>query len=102
MALRKMQVDGGLFQIADGLTGSEWCADRRRFEQMSGEAVAQRVGMDLFLDAGLLGGFMAGVPDGFGVDGLITAMVAVAGKQPYAGFSASDANGHGVRRAAWG
>ena len=87
MALRKMQIDGGLFQIAvaqQDLNGAEIGAG---FEQVSGEAVTQRVGMNLFLDAGSLGGFPAGVPDGFGVDGLITAMVAVAGKQPGAGFS---------------
>ena len=49
--------------------------------------MTQGVGMDLFLEAGSLGGLLAGVPDGLGVDGLITAMVAVARKQPYAGFS---------------
>src|ERR1035438_8573938 len=54
---------------------------------MSGEAVTQRVGMNLFLDAGSLGGLLAGVPDGFGVDGPIAAMMAVARKQPHAGFS---------------
>jgi hypothetical protein len=49
--------------------------------------VTQRVGMNLFLDARSLGGLLAGVPDGFRVDGLIAAMVAVAWKQPLAGFS---------------
>ena len=87
MALRKMQIDGGLFQIAvaqQDLNGAQIGAC---FEQMSGEAVTQRVAMDLFLDAGSLGGLLAGVPDGLGVDGLITALVAVTRKQPYAGFS---------------
>src|SRR5450432_3855578 len=54
---------------------------------MCGEAVTQGVRMNLFLNAGSLGGLLAGVPDGLGVDGLITAMVAVTRKQPYAGFS---------------
>ena len=54
---------------------------------MSGEGMAQRVGMDLFLEAGLLGGLMAGVPDGFRIDGLITAVAAVARKQPLAWLS---------------
>jgi hypothetical protein len=43
--------------------------------------------MNLFLDAGSLGGLLAGVPDGFGFDRPIAAMVAVARKQPHAGFS---------------
>ena len=67
MALRKMQIDGGLFQIAvaqQDLNGAQIGAC---FEQISGEAVTQRVGMDLFLDAGSLGGLLAGVPDGLGV-----------------------------------
>jgi hypothetical protein len=87
MALRKMQIDGGLFQIAmaqQDLNGAQIGAG---FQQMSGEAVTQRVGMNLFLDAGSLGGSLAGVPDGFGVDGPIAAMVAVARKQPHVGFS---------------
>ena len=49
--------------------------------------MTQRVGMDLFLDARSLGGFLAGVPDGLGIDRLITAVVGVAWKQPAAGFS---------------
>jgi hypothetical protein len=40
--------------------------------------------MDLFLDACSLGGFLADVPDGLGIDRLITAVVAVARKQPAA------------------
>ena len=87
MTLGKMQVDGGLFQIAvaqQDLNGAQIGAG---FEQMSGKAVTQRVGMNLFLDAGPLGGLLAGVPDGFRVDGPVAAMVAVARKQPYAGFS---------------
>jgi hypothetical protein len=86
MVLRKMQVEGGFFQIAvaqQNLNGAQIGAG---FEQMSGEAMTQGVGVDLFLDAGSLGGLLAGLPDGFGVDGLIAGMVAVTRKQPYAGF----------------
>ena len=43
--------------------------------------------MDLFLDACSLGGFLADVPDGLGIDRLITAVVAVARKQPSAGLA---------------
>jgi hypothetical protein len=51
---------------------------------MCGKTVAKRMGMNTFLDAGALGGFLTGVPNGFGIDGPILAVVA--GKQPGAGF----------------
>jgi hypothetical protein len=54
---------------------------------MSGEGMTQRVGMNLFLEARLLGGSMAGVPDGFRIDGLIAVVPAVARKQPLAWLS---------------
>ena len=43
--------------------------------------------MDLFLDARALGGFLAGVPRCFRIDGLITVVPTVAWKQPFAGLS---------------
>src|SRR5258708_24915243 len=58
-----------------------------RLEKMRGEAVTQRVGMDLFLDARLLGSLLTGVPRCFRIDGLITVVPTVAWKQPYAGLS---------------
>ena len=54
---------------------------------MRGKAMAQDVGMDLFLDARSLGGLLAGVPRCFRIDRLITVVPAVAWKQPCAGFS---------------
>src|SRR5216683_1533145 len=54
---------------------------------MRGEAVTQRVGMDLFLDARALDRFLARVPGCFRIDGLITVVPTVAWKQPCAGFS---------------
>src|SRR6267378_1568161 len=54
---------------------------------MRGEAVAQRVGMDWFLDACALGSLLTGVPRCFRIDGLITVVPTVAWKQPCAGFS---------------
>ena len=59
-------------------------------------------GMHVFLDAGSLGGLLAGVPDHLGVDGLIAAMVAVAGKQPGRLGLRSGANARAARRAALG
>ena len=47
--------------------------------------VTQRVGMNVFLDARALGSVVARVPNGFGIDGLILAIVA--GEQPSAGFA---------------
>src|SRR5258708_8128746 len=58
-----------------------------RLEKMRGEAVAQGVGMDLFLDACALGSLLTGVPRCFRIDGLIAVVPTVARKQPCAGFS---------------
>src|SRR5438034_3231197 len=54
---------------------------------MCGEAVPQRMGVHVFLEARLLGGFFASVPDHLGGDRPITGMPAVAWKQPCAGLS---------------
>src|SRR5450755_3732716 len=54
---------------------------------MCGEAVTQRVGMDLFLDARALDSLLASVPGCFRIDGLITVVATVAWKQPKAGLS---------------
>jgi hypothetical protein len=54
---------------------------------MSGEAMAQGVWMDGFLEARLLSGFPAGVARCFRVDRVISSMPTVAGKEPVAGFS---------------
>src|ERR1700688_231237 len=51
---------------------------------MCGEAVPQRMWVHVFLQARLLGGFLASVPDHFGGDRRITGMPAVAWKQPCA------------------
>jgi hypothetical protein len=45
---------------------------------MCGEAVTQRVGMDLFLDARALDSLLASVPGCFRIDGLITVVATVA------------------------
>ena len=47
----------------------------------------QRMRMDAFLDVRSLGGVMTRMPNGFRIDGLITAVAVVAGKEPFAGFS---------------
>src|SRR5260370_15866381 len=54
---------------------------------MCGEAVPQRMWVQLLLEARSLSGFFASVPDHFGGDRGITGMPAVAWKQPYAGLS---------------
>src|ERR1700736_3262140 len=87
MTLRKMEVDGGLFEIAMPKQDLNGAQIRTRLEKMRGEAVAQGVGMDLFLDACALGRFLARVPRCFRIDGPITVVPTVAWKQPFAGFS---------------
>jgi hypothetical protein len=44
--------------------------------------------MNTFLEARSLGGLLAGMPNGFGIDGVIGAMVVVARKEPDSWFSA--------------
>ena len=54
-------------------------------QQMSREAMTQGVGMDLFLKARSQGSLVAGLPDGFGIDRLLTAGV-LTRKQPSSGL----------------
>jgi hypothetical protein len=50
------------------------------FEQVGGEAVAEHVGIDTFLDPGAASGRGAGVVGSLGIGGVIAAVPAVAGK----------------------
>ena len=50
--------------------------------------VRKRVRMNTFLDASLLGGLLARMPNGFRIDRVIGAMVVVARKEPDSWFSA--------------
>ena len=59
------------------------------FEQMRGEAMAQRVRMQRLVDAAALGGFPAGVPDDLVADGVIGGVPAAAGNSHTAGLRAS-------------
>src|ERR1700726_5146036 len=69
----KMQVHGGLFQIAMAQQNLNGADIRARFEEMRGEAVAQSVRVQIFLDARSLSGFLARIPNRFRVDRPITA-----------------------------
>ena len=44
-------------------------ASQRRFQQMGGETVAQRMGVDGLGDSGAAGGLATGVPDALAVIG---------------------------------
>jgi len=59
---------------------------RTCFEQVSGKTMPQRMRMDAFLDVRSLGGVMTRMPNGFRIDGLITAVAVVAGKSHLLGF----------------
>jgi len=58
------------------------------FQQVNGEAVAEHVGINLLLNTGAMRSVLTGVAGGLGIDGLIAAVPAVAGKQPGAGLFA--------------
>jgi len=50
------------------------------FEQVGGEAMAEHVGIDTFLNPGAAGGLDASVVGHLVIDGVISAVPAVAGK----------------------
>src|SRR5260370_9808265 len=88
MARRKMQVDGGLFEIAMAQQDLKGAQMRSCFEQMRGEAVAQRVRVYGFLESGPSSGSFTGMVDRLGSDGPITGVSMPARKQPDTGLSA--------------
>ena len=62
------------------------------FEQMSGKAVAQGMGMDaLVLKTGAFGGLLTGVPENPGGDRMTRRTPSVAGKQPVGGLAPKSA-----------
>src|SRR6267143_453666 len=75
--------------VETNFTKMAWLWDHRASTRHSLEVqiVAKRVRMDAFFDARSLGGVMTRMPNGFRIDRLITAVVVVAGKEPFAGFS---------------
>src|ERR1035441_5299531 len=83
MATGEVQVDRGLFEIAMSQQHLNGAQVGSGFEQMCGEAVTQRVGMDVpVLKTGSLGGVPAGQPDNLGVDRTARGAPASTGKQP--------------------
>ena len=79
-----MHVNQGVFQIFMPEQYLNGAKIRAGFIEMRRKTVTKRVGMDVFLDAGALGGFLTRVPNGFRIDWSILAKVA--GKQLGAGF----------------
>jgi hypothetical protein len=81
---REVHVKQGVFQIVmteQDLNGAEIGAS---LVEMRRKTVAKQMGINAFLEAGTLGGFLTCVPNGFGIDRPILAKVA--GKQPGTGF----------------
>jgi len=81
-----MHVNQGVFEIfmtEQDLKGPEINAG---LIDMCGKTMPKRMGMDVFLYARAMGGFPAGVPNGFCINGAILAAI-VAGKQPGTGFA---------------
>jgi hypothetical protein len=82
MALRKMEIDGGILEplmTHEQLNGAQVGTG---FEEMGREAMAQRVWMNLLGQSGARGCYTTGVPDGLIRDGLIdTALACGAGKE---------------------
>ena len=80
-----MHVNQSVFQIfmsEQDLNGTEIGAG---FMKMCRKTVPKSVGMNAFLEAGALGGFLTCVPNGFRIDRPI--LTIVAGEQPGAGLA---------------
>ena len=70
MAMREMQINRGLFQIAMSEQHLDGAQIGAGFEQVRGKAMPQSVRMDvLMLKPGALCGILAGPPEYLGVDG---------------------------------
>jgi hypothetical protein len=80
MALGKVQVDGGLFQIAMPQQDLNGAQIRTGLKQVSGEAMPQSVRVNFFLDTRSLGSRLARLPGHFGIDRVIRGVPAIAGK----------------------
>ena len=80
MARRQVQIAGCLFQIAMPQQQLNRAQIRSCFEQMRGEAMAQRVGMNRLVDAGPLGGLVASVPGHIDADRMLGGMPTPAGE----------------------
>jgi hypothetical protein len=80
-----VHVNQGVFQIFMTEQDLKDTEIRAGLVKMRGKTVTKRVGVNTFLNASALGGFLTGMPDGFRIDWPILAIVA--GKQPGAGFS---------------
>src|ERR1700674_1060099 len=87
MTLREMQIEGGLFEITMPQQHLDGTQIRARFQQMRGEAVAQRVRMHTIRKASPPRSSSASLVDHLGSDGLIAGMTTLARKHPYARFS---------------
>src|SRR5215467_16317623 len=88
MAPGQMQIDRRFLQVAMPQQHLDSAQVGTSFEQMSGEAVAQSVGMDVFvLKAGTFGSLLTGNPENFGGDRMTRCVPSVAGKQPVGGLA---------------
>jgi hypothetical protein len=77
-----MKIAGGLFQIVMPQQNLDGVQVGTCFQHVRGEAVAEHVGIYLFLNPRTTGSILAGMAWGFRIDGLITAVPAVPRKEP--------------------
>ncbi len=93
VTLGEMQVASRLFQIVMAQQDLNGAQVRTGLEEMRRKTVPQRVRMNIFLEAGALGGLLASLPNGFGIDGVIGAMVVMARKEQTLGFGCKRCQG---------
>ena len=77
-----MQIECRLFQIAMSKQDLDGAQIGAGFEQMRGEAMAQSVGMNGFVNAGPLDGFMTSVPGHAEADRISASVPGASWEQP--------------------
>src|SRR3989454_2226543 len=88
----EMQIDRRFLKVAMPQQHLDGAQIGPSFEQMSGKAVTQRMGMDvLVFKAGALRGLLTGTPENLGGDRMTCRMPSVAGKQPVGGLAPKSA-----------
>ena len=97
-----MQIDHGVAGVGVAQQGLNDGQLGAAVQQMGGEAVAERMGVDTLGDAGAPGGLAAGVPDDFVGDRLIGAARLQTGEQPAGLCGAASGSRSAVGRAVWG
>ena len=96
--MRKMKVDGRLFQIVVTEQQLDGAQVRTRFEQMRGKTMPQRVRMNTLVETRAYGRLVAGVPDHLGSNRIGARMPTITGEEPGLGLQSAPVLAQGFQR----